>query len=78
MPTRRVWRYKARVAPLTSAEWAFFLAKDLAALERLSETAGEQFFWLYYADGWRDCYAEHREEIDAEWRRGWTAKKKAL
>jgi hypothetical protein len=44
----------------------------------LFETAGEQFFWLYYADGWRDCYAEHREEIDAEWRRGWTAKKKAF
>jgi hypothetical protein len=42
---------KARVAPLTAAEWAFFLGKDLAALERLFETGGEQFFWLYYARG---------------------------
>ena len=28
---------------------------------------------LYYADHWKEVYAAHRDEIEAEWnRRGWT------
>lgn len=82
MPTRRVWRYKARVAPLTPMQWRFFLCKDVTEFDRLNtneiDTTGE-FFWLYWVDHWRECYAEHKEEIEAEWRRrGWTEKEKAF
>lgn len=77
MPTRRVWRYRPRKPPLTATEWAFFLAKDIADLDRLIEKDGSGFFGLYYMDEWRDCYQDHREEIEREWsRRGWTEEQK--
>ena len=74
MPTRRVWRYKPRAEPLTAGQWAFFMVRNKAGFDRLYEkTDGGEFYFLYYADHWREVYAAHREEIEAEWnRRGWT------
>jgi hypothetical protein len=80
MPTRRIWRYKPRTEPLTAFQWAFFLVQDIAGFDRLAAREGDdaaQFFMMYYADGWREVYAAHREAIEAEWReRGWTQKRK--
>jgi hypothetical protein len=75
VPTRRVWRYKARVSAMTKFEWEFFLVQDVAGFDRLAERQGEEgsmFFELYYNDGWKHVYAMHRAEIEAERRhRGW-------
>jgi hypothetical protein len=75
VPTRRIWRYKPRVEPITALEWAFFLVRDKTGFDRIWENNdGGGLFMLYYADHWKQVYAAHREEIDAEWnRRGWTA-----
>jgi hypothetical protein len=74
VPTRRVWRYKPRAEPMTELEWAFLMVRDKAGFDRIFEDqGGGGLFMLYYADDWKRVYAEHREEIDAEWnRRGWT------
>jgi hypothetical protein len=74
VPTRRVWRYKPRTEPLTGGQWSFFLVRSKAGFDRLYDTIdGGEFFMLYYADDWKQVYAAHRDEIDAEWnRRGWT------
>jgi hypothetical protein len=74
VPTRRVWRYKPRAEPLTAGQWAFFLVRNKAGFDRVSDTIDSgEFFFLYYADHWREVYAAHCDEIDAEWnRRGWT------
>ena len=74
MPTRRVWRYKPRAEPLSELDWAFFMVRDKAGFDRIWEKHdGGGLFMLYYADDWKQVYAAHREEIDAEWnRRGWT------
>jgi hypothetical protein len=78
MPTRRIWRYKTRVDPLTVLQWAFFLVQDVAGFDRLFETGDSgQFFYLYYADGWKEVFAAHREEIEKEWaRRSWSKKQR--
>jgi len=74
VPTRRVWRYKPRVEPMTELEWSFFLVRDRAGFDRIWEKeGGGGLFMLYYADGWKEVYAAHRKEIEAEWnRRRWT------
>jgi hypothetical protein len=80
MPTRRIWRYRQRVKPLTAFQWAFFLVQDIAGFDRLAEVQGDdagEFFVLYYADGWKKTYSQHQEEIEAEWRkRGWTQRQR--
>lgn len=79
MPSRRVFRLKARVEPLSRVQWMFFLAADVAGFERACADSGAEFFVLYYMDGWRQCFAAHGEEIEAEWRkRGWTSKQKSF
>ena len=59
---------------MTAGEWAFFMVRDKAGFDRLNEKIeGGEFFFLYYADHWKEVYAAHRDEIEAEWnRRGWT------
>jgi hypothetical protein len=80
MPTRRIWRFKSRCAPLTPFQWAFFLVQDVKGFDRLAEVQGDdaaEFFVLYYDDGWKKTYMQHRQEIEAEWkRRNWTRKQK--
>jgi len=80
MPTRRVWRFKERVKPLTEFQWRFFLVQDVAGFDRLADRGGDDaaaFWFLYYYDGWREVFAAHRREIEAEWRRrGWSAKQR--
>ena len=80
MPTRRVWRFKERVKPLTEFQWRFFLVQDVAGFDCLAERGGDdagEFWFLYYYDGWREIFAAHRQEIEAEWRRrGWSAKQR--
>ena len=77
MPSRRLFHLKPKVSPLSPFEWSFFLCQNLAGFDQLFQQDGENFFWLYYADGWRECYRGHREEIDAEWgRRGWSRKQR--
>jgi hypothetical protein len=51
VPTRRVWRYKPRVEPLTPTEWAFFMVRDKEGFDRIWEKHdGGGLFFLYYAD----------------------------
>ena len=80
MPTRRIWRLRTRVEPLTEFQWRFFLVQDVAAFDRLAESGGDdaaQFWFLYYYDRWREVFAAHRREIEAEWRRrGWSEKQR--
>jgi hypothetical protein len=60
---------------MTPGQWAFVMVRDKAGFDRfwdIPEDHGE-FYFLYYRDGWREVYAAHGEEIEAEWkRRGWT------
>jgi len=76
MPPRRIFRRKQRTEPLSPFIWRFFLAKSVQDFDQLAAVEGDNagvFFLLYYDDGWRDVYAQHREEIEAEWRhRRWT------
>src|SRR5437016_2726355 len=77
MPSNRTRRVKKRRAPMTEAEWMFFLAKSPADFEKARQADGGTFFMLHYRDGWAKVYAEHKREIDAEWRaRGWTREEK--
>lgn len=79
MPPRRVFRRKQRTAPLTEFVWKFFLSQSVADFDRLAADPDNSsaFFFLYYDDRWKEVYAAHRAEIEAEWRRRrWTRKQK--
>jgi hypothetical protein len=80
MPPRRIFRRKQRTEPMSPFIWRFFLAESVQDFDQLAAVEGDNggvFFLLYYDDGWRNVYAQHREEIEAEWsRRGWTRKQK--
>jgi hypothetical protein len=79
VPTRRVWRYKPRVEPLTEFQWRFFLSKTVEDFNQLASSTepgdSAEFFMLFYADSWREIYEAHGAEIENQWRaRGWSRK----
>jgi len=81
MPTRRIFRRKQRAEPMTPFAWKFFMAQSVADFDVMAaSTDGDnasQFFFLYYDDAWVRLYREHRDEIEAEWRRrGWSRTQK--
>ncbi len=65
--TRRARRVKARTQPLTDCQWRFFLSRSMEDFDQLNETHPEEFFVLFFQDGWRSVYAAHRETIEHEW-----------
>jgi len=68
MPPRRIFRRKQRTEPMSPFIWRFFLAESVQYFDQLAAVEGDNagvFFLLYYDDGWRDVYAQHREEIEA-------------
>ena len=80
MPSRRIFRRKSPIQPMSAFIWRFFLIENIEDLDELAAVQGDEaewFFLLYYMDGWRSIYAQHHEEIEQEWRRrGWSKKKK--
>jgi hypothetical protein len=81
MPTRRIFRRKQRSEPMTPFAWKFFMAQSVADFDVLAASTdsddASQFFFLYYDDAWVRLYRDHRDEIEAEWRRrSWTREQK--
>jgi hypothetical protein len=77
MPQRRVFHRKQRTEPMSAFIWKFLLAQSGVDFDRLLAEAkgddGEMFYHLFYSDGWKEIYAAHCSEIEAEWRkRGWS------
>jgi hypothetical protein len=76
--TYRPRKLKQAKIPLSAAALRYFMAPwgstddyeaAVAECEAGSEQAQEQLFTLYYATDWKELWREHRDEIEAQWKR---------